>query len=33
MKQLDVDESPPANIMTFRLTLTQVTFDLNSRDL
>ncbi len=27
MEQLDFDVSPPANIMTFRLGLTQVTFD------
>ncbi len=26
--QLDIDMSPPANIMTFRLTLTHMTFDL-----
>ncbi len=30
MKQLDVDVSPPAYIMTFRLTLTHVTLDLES---
>ena len=29
MKQLDLNVSPPANIMTFRLTLTQVTIDLD----
>ncbi len=29
MKQLDVDVNPPANIMTFRLGLTNVTFDLD----
>ncbi len=29
MKQLNVDVSPPANIMTFRLTLTNVTFGLD----
>ncbi len=28
MKQFDVDLSPPANIITFRLGLTHVTFDL-----
>ncbi len=28
--QLDVDVSPPANLMTFRLGLTHVTFDLDS---
>ena len=27
--QLDVDVSPPANIMTFRLGITNVTFDLD----
>ncbi len=27
--QLDVDMSPPANIMTFRLGLTHITFDLD----
>ena len=27
--QLNIDVSPPANIMTFRLGLTHVTFDLN----
>ncbi len=32
MKQLDVDVSPPANI-TFRLTLSDVTFDLDPSDL
>ncbi len=26
--QIDVDVSPPANIMTFRLGLTYVTFDI-----
>ncbi len=31
--QLDVDGSPPANIMTFRLGLTNVTFDLHQREL
>ena len=31
-KQLDFDMSPPANIMTFRLTLTQVSFDLDLCD-
>ncbi len=30
--QLDVDMSPPANIMTFRLTLTHVSFDLDPCD-
>ena len=30
--QLDVDMSPPANITTFRLTLTHVSFDLDSCD-
>ena len=33
MKQLDVDVSPPANIMNFRLGLSHVTFDLDPRDL
>ncbi len=33
MKQHDVDASPPANIMTFRLGLTHLTFDLDPRDL
>ncbi len=33
MKQLDVDVSPPANIIIFRLALTHMTFDLDSRDL
>ncbi len=33
MKQLDVDVSPPPNIMTFMLTLTRVTFDLDQYDL
>ena len=33
MKQLDVDVSPPANIMSFRLTLTHMTIDLDPRDL
>ncbi len=28
MEQHDVDVSPPANIMTFRLGLTKLTFDL-----
>ena len=27
--QLDIDVSPPANIMRLRQTLTKVTFDLN----
>ena len=31
--QLDVDVSPPANIMTLRLGLTHVTFDLDPHDL
>ncbi len=31
--QLDVDISPPANITTFRLDLTYMTFDLDPRDL
>ncbi len=31
--QLDVDVSPPANILSICLTLTQVTFDLNPSDL
>ncbi len=31
--QLDVNKSPPANIMTFRLGLTHVTFDLDPCDL
>ena len=31
--QLDVNMSPPANIITFRLTLTHVTFDLDLHDL
>ena len=31
--QLDVDVRPPANIMTFRLGLTHVTFDLHPCDL
>ncbi len=31
--QLDVDVSPPANIMTFKLGLTHVTFDLHPCDL
>ncbi len=31
--QLDVDVSPPANIMTFRPGLTHLTFDLDPRDL
>ncbi len=30
--QLDVDVSPPANIMTLRLDLTNVTFDLDMHD-
>ncbi len=33
MKQIDVDVSPPANIMGLRLTLTCVTFDLDPSDL
>ncbi len=33
MKQLDVDMSPPTNIMTFRLGLTHLTFDLDPCDL
>ena len=33
MKQLDVDQSPPANIRTFRLGLTNATPDLDPRDL
>ncbi len=32
MKQLDVDASQPANIMTLRLTLAYVTFDLDQHD-
>ncbi len=31
--QLDIDVSPPANIMGLRLTLTHVTFDLDPSDL
>ncbi len=31
--QLDVDMSPPTNIMTFRLGLTNMTFDLDPCDL
>ncbi len=31
--QLDVDVSPPANIMTFGPGLTHLTFDLDPRDL
>ncbi len=31
--QLDVDMSPPANIMTFRLTVTHASFYLDSCDL
>ena len=31
--QLDVDVSPPANIMTFRVGLTHVTFDPEPYDL
>ena len=31
--QLDIDISPPANDITFRLGLTHVTFDLDPRDL
>ncbi len=31
--QLDVDVSPPANIMAFRPGLTHLTFDLDPRDL
>ncbi len=31
--QLDVDMSPPANNMVFRLGSTHVTFDLDQRDL
>ena len=31
--QLDVGVSPPANIMTLRLGLTDLTFDLDPRDL
>ena len=31
--QLDIDMSPPANIMTLRLGLTHLTFDLDPRDL
>ncbi len=30
--QLDVDVSPPANVKTFRLGLTHVTFDLGPYD-
>ena len=33
MKQLDVEVSPSINIMTFRLTLTHVAFDLDQCDL
>ncbi len=33
MKQLDIDVSPPANIMSFRLTLTHMTFDLDPNNL
>ena len=32
MKQLDIDVSPPANIMSFRPALTLVTFDLDPGD-
>ncbi len=31
--QLDVDMSPPANSITFRLGLNHLTFDLDSRDI
>ncbi len=33
MKQSDIDVTSPANIMTFRLVYTRVTFDLDPRDL
>ncbi len=33
MKQLDIDVSPPSNITTFRLGLTNVTFDPDPSDL
>ncbi len=31
--QFDGDVSPPANIMTYRLTLTHVNFDLEPKDI
>ncbi len=33
MKQLDVDVNPPANILSLRLILTHVTFDLYPSEL